>query len=221
MNSFTLQELYQKLYENVSPHGWWPAVSDWEIIWGAVLIQNTNWQNVDLALASLKEGTGLNPKSIRKLPSTELEQLIRSAGFYTRKAQTIMNLANYFDQYDDDLEAVRLIPRAILRKELLELIGVGQETADTIMLYAIQKSGFIVDKYSRRLFQELGVTLPKKYDDAQLRIEKSLPELTLRGWQNFHAMIVLFNQQYKLPRDFDQSFLSGVKLSLNLEVGKF
>lgn len=132
-----------------------------------------------------------------------------------------MNLANYFDQYDDDLEAVRLIPRAILRKELLELSGVGQETADTIMLYAIQKSGFIVDKYSRRLFQELGVTLPKKYDDAQLRIEKSLPELTLRGWQNFHAMIVLFNQQYKLPRDFDQSFLSGVKLSLNLEVVKF
>lgn len=210
----TLEELYEKLGAQISPAGWWPAASDWEIIWGAVLIQNTNWRNVDLALAELKQniGFGLKPSDVRQLSGDELAQVIRSAGFYTRKAQTIVHLSNYFAQYNDDLEAVRQLPRKVIRQELLAINGVGEETADTIMLYAVQKSGFIVDKYSRRLFQSLGVVLPPKYGQAKIYVEQSIKSLTLRGWQNLHALIVLFNQQYKLPQDFNDSFLAGYQL---------
>lgn len=210
----TIADLYDILFEHEDPKGWWPARNDWEIVWGSVLIQNTNWKNVDLVLPKLYTATGFLPKNIRQLNKQELEELIKSAGFFTRKAQTIINLVDYFGTYNDNLETMRLKPRNILRDELTSIVGIGSETADAILLYVLQKSVFMVDNYSRRIFTALDLDLPKNYEAAQIIIEDQLPELTLRGYQNFHAVIVQFNQDFKLPQQFEQTYLKDYQLEL-------
>lgn len=209
----TLPQLYQLLHDHLDTNGWWPAVTDWQIIWGAVLIQNTNWKNVDYALADLRQATDFEPAQIRRLTTPELEQTIRSAGFYVRKAQTIQNLCQFFARYNDDLAAIRLVPKAELRQQLLALRGVGHETADTMMLYVFSKEAFIVDVYARRLFKHLQLTLPKTYDAAQTLIWPEVADLTLRGLQQFHAGIVTFGQQVKTESDWQQSFLANYQLA--------
>lgn len=210
-----LPELYDLLYDHVDSTGWWPARSDWQIIWGAVLVQNTNWKNVDYALADLAAATAFLPERIRQLTTAQLQQTIRSAGFFVRKAQTIQNLCAYFAQYQDDLGQLRRLPPAQLRRELLALKGVGEETADTIMLYGLSQATFIVDVYARRLFQRLQAPLPRTYQAAQQLILPQLDPLTLRGLQAFHACIVLFGQQVKTEQAWQASFLSSYQLTPN------
>lgn len=210
----TLVELYNILYDHLDSTGWWPARTDWQIVWGAVLIQNTNWKNVDYALAALQQTTDFLPANIRQLSNSELEQIIHSAGFYVRKAQTIKNLCHYFDTYHDDLAQLRTLPASRIRQELLALSGIGRETADTIMLYVLSKDTFIVDAYARRLFQRLEVELPKTYDGAQKLIMPELAPLTLRGFQELHACIVLTGQAIKTEQDWQNSFLAPYQLHL-------
>ncbi|KRM79009.1 deoxyribonuclease (pyrimidine dimer) [Lapidilactobacillus dextrinicus DSM 20335] len=210
----TLVELYNILYDHLDSTGWWPARTDWQIVWGAVLIQNTNWKNVDYALAALQQTTDFLPANIRQLSNSELEQIIHSAGFYVRKAQTIKNLCHYFDTYHDDLAQLRTLPASRIRQELLALSGIGRETADTIMLYVLSKDTFIVDAYARRLFQRLEVKLPKTYDGAQKLIMPELAPLTLRGFQELHACIVLTGQAIKTEQDWQNSFLAPYQLHL-------
>lgn len=215
--SITLPQLYRQLNDHLDTNGWWPAINDWQIIWGAVLIQNTNWKNVDYALASLATATDFEPAQIRQLAAPDLEQIIRSAGFYVRKAQTILNLCQFFAQYDDDLARLRLLPRADLRRQLLALTGVGHETADTIMLYVLSKETFIVDVYARRLFGRLGCALPRQYDAAQQLILPAVQHLTLRGLQQLHAGIVLFGQDVKSDDAWQASFLANYRLQLTAD----
>lgn len=212
--TIALAELYELLYDNLDSNGWWPARTDWQIVWGAVLIQNTNWKNVDYALADLKQATDFLPANIRKLSNEELAQIIHSAGFYVRKAQTINNLCDYFANYHDDLAQLRLQPAPELRKALLALPGIGHETADAILLYVLSKETFIVDVYARRLFDHLGVSLPKTYDAAQKLIMPELSSLTLRSFQELHACIVLTGQAFKTEQDWQASFLAPYQLKL-------
>ena len=149
-----------------------------------------------------------------KLVDSELEQIIHSAGFYVRKAQTIKNLCHYFDTYHDNLAQLRTLPASRIRQELLALSGIGRETADTIMLYVLSKDTFIVDAYARRLFQRLEVKLPKTYDGAQKLIMPELAPLTLRGFQELHACIVLTGQAIKTEQDWQNSFLAPYQLHL-------
>lgn len=207
----SLNDLYNIMYDHMDPNGWWPGRSDWEIIWGTVLIQNTNWKNVAKANVSLFKKTQFLPQKILALSDQELADIIKSAGFYTRKVQTIKNLANFFKEFDFDLEKVTCIPKDILRKKLLAIHGIGAETADVILMYALQKGEFVVDTYCRRLFACLGIKLPP-YNQAKQIIESNLKNFTLRNYQNFHAMIDMFNQDYKLPTQFNESFLASYKL---------
>lgn len=207
----SLIELYDIMYNHIDPNGWWVARSDWEIMWGAILIQNTNWKNVAKANISLFKKTQFLPQKILALSDEELIETIKSAGSYTRKAKTIKNLANFFNTYDFDLEKVTCLPKKDLRKKMLKISGIGPETADVILMYALQKGEFVVDTYCRRLFNCLGVDLPA-YNKAKDLIEIRLDNFTLRHYQNFHAMIVLFNQDYKLPTQFEKSFLAPYKL---------
>ncbi|GFZ26556.1 endonuclease III domain-containing protein [Lactobacillus corticis] len=211
--TISLLDLYNIMYDHMDPNGWWPGRSDWEVIWSTVLIQNTNWKNVDKALKQLYQATNFDPEKILTMPLDDLKQTIKSSGSYTRKAATIQNLAAYFQQYNFDLEAVQLQPKEKLRKELLAIKGIGPETADVILLYAIQKSEFVVDTYSRRLFACLGCEIPA-YERAKKILEAQLPRFTLRSYQNFHAMIVMFNQENKLPDDFSKTFLANYQLKL-------
>lgn len=207
----SLNTLYNIMYDHMDPNGWWPGRSDWEVIWSTVLIQNTNWKNVAKVNISLFKKTQFLPQNILKLTDQELADVIKSAGFYTRKVKTIKILANFFKQYNFDLEQVTCMPKDELRNQLLKLHGIGPETSDVILMYALQKGEFVVDKYCRRLFSCLGVELAS-YDQAKKLIESHLDNFTLRQYQNFHAMIDMFNQEYKLPSQFKDSFLAPYQL---------
>ncbi|WP_297815385.1 endonuclease III domain-containing protein [uncultured Lactobacillus sp.] len=207
----SLNTLYNIMYDHMDPNGWWPGRSDWEVIWSTVLIQNTNWKNVAKVNISLFKKTQFLPQNILKLTDQELADVIKSTGFYTRKVKTIKILANFFKQYNFDLEQVTCMPKDELRNQLLKLHGIGPETSDVILMYALQKGEFVVDKYCRRLFSCLGVELAS-YDQAKKLIESHLDNFTLRQYQNFHAMIDMFNQEYKLPSQFKDSFLAPYQL---------
>ena len=104
----TLNQLYDIMYDNMDPTGWWPGRSDWEVIWSTVLIQNTNWKNVAKALKDLYKVSGFLPQKILALTDEELTNAIKKAGFYTRKVKTIQNLAKYFQKYSFDLELINM-----------------------------------------------------------------------------------------------------------------
>lgn len=147
------------------------------------------------------------------MTNEELSKMIASAGFYTRKTQTIKNVATYFnDNFDCDLELAQEQNKHKLRQEILSIHGIGPETADVILMYGLRKGEFVVDTYSRRLFTCLGWKNVPPYEKAKVLIEKNLDNFTLRNYQNFHAMIDTFNQEYKLPQQFDNSFLAKYEL---------
>lgn len=213
MRKITMNQLYDIMYDQLDPTGWWPGRSDWEVIWSTILIQNTNWKNVAKALESLYEATDFLPEKILKMSDQELSQTIASAGFYTRKTQTIKNVAQYFkQQFNCDLEIAQEQNKQKLRKEILAIHGIGSETADVILMYGLRKGEFVVDTYSRRLFNCLGWQKIPPYEKAKKLIEDNLKNFTLRNFQNFHAVIDMFNQEYKLPQDFEKSFLSDYQL---------
>lgn len=209
----TLNQLYDIMYDHLNPTGWWPGRSDWEVIWSTVLIQNTNWKNVAKANLVLYKSTNFLPQNILALSDKELAQAISSAGFYSRKVKTIKALATYFKGFDFNLELLQERPKTELRSELLNIKGIGPETADVILMYGLRKGEFVVDTYSRRLFACLGCKLPD-YETAKQIIEADLEQFTLRNYQNFHAVIDMFNQQYKLPQDFEKSFLANYEITI-------
>ncbi|AVK61284.1 endonuclease III [Lactobacillus sp. CBA3605] len=212
-------DLYQILTTNLGPRHWLepgvpPAETPWEILWGGVLVQNTNWRNVDYALANLKQATQFRPQAILALSAPELTTLVKPAGFYTRKVPTLQALATWSSQYSFDLAAMRALPAARLRSELLALKGIGNETADYFSMYVFDQPTIIVDTYLRRLFTWLGQPLPAQYGRAQALIEANWTYdfAQAREW---HAQIVDFGKQVKTPADFQQSFLGGQHLRLN------
>lgn len=127
------------------------------MIWSTILIQNINWKNVAKALTFLYYATDFLPQNILNMTNEELSKMIASAGFYTRKTQTIKNVATYFnDNFDCDLELAQEQNKHKLRQEILSIHGIGPETADVILMYGLRKGEFVVDTYSRRLFACLG-----------------------------------------------------------------
>lgn len=213
MKDITLNQLYDIMYNHMDPNGWWPGRSDWEVIWSTILIQNTNWKNVAKALENLYQETEFLPRNILKTTNEELSKVILPAGSYTRKSRTIKNLATYFDnEFDCNLELAQEQNKHKLRKEILTIHGIGPETADVILMYGLRKGEFVVDTYSRRLFNCLGWNSIPSYEKAKALVENNLNDFTLRNYQNFHAMIDMFNQEYKLPQQFSKSFLANYQL---------
>lgn len=213
MQEINLNQLYDIMYNHLDPNGWWPGRSDWEVIWSTILIQNTNWKNIDKALKVLYQETNFLPANILKLSNEELQQTIASAGSYTHKAQTIKNLAQYFkDEFNFDIKLAQKQNKKELRKEILAIKGIGPETADVILMYGLRKGEFVVDQYSRKLFSCLGWQNIPPYEKAKKFIEANLTNFTLRNYQNFHAMIDMFGQKYKLPEQFKDSFLADYQL---------
>jgi endonuclease-3 related protein len=204
MEKISLNQLYDIMYDHMDPTGWWSGRSDWEVIWSTILIQNTNWKNVDKALHSLYQATDFLPQNILNMTNEELSKVIASAGFYTRKTQTIKNVATYFkDKFDCNLELAQEQNKHKLRQEILAIHGIGPETADVILMYGLRKGEFVVDTYSHRLLKCLGWKNAPAYEKAKSLIEGNLNDFALRNYQNFHAMIDTFNQKYKLPQQFE------------------
>ncbi|MFT8318914.1 MAG: deoxyribonuclease I [Sporolactobacillus sp.] len=209
-----LYQLYHKLYQQMGPQGWWPAESKWEIIWGAILIQNTNWRNVAPALILLKTATQFDPKRIIELDQEQLIRLIRSCGFYKNKSACMLAVCHWLQAADYDLESLSHLQQTELRRQLVSLKGIGNETADALLLYVFDKPCFIVDTYARRLFTALGCDMPRGYLPFQHFIETRL-QLKLADYQEFHALIDEFGKIYcKNAYAWQKSFLFNEKLEL-------
>ncbi|KRN66248.1 endonuclease III-like protein [Pediococcus cellicola] len=216
----SLNELYTIMNANMGPQTWlqpgtdW-AESPWEVIYGAILVQNTNWQNVAPSLLKLKAKTNFDPQKVEHLSLAELTELIRTSGFYTRKTQTIFNVCHWLEKYQFDLAQLKQRSQTALRQELISLKGIGNETADYILMYVLDKPNFMVDAYSRRLFSWLGCQLPSDYLQAQALIEKQV-SFDLKKWQDFHALIVNYGKTVKGKKAFTQSFLGKYQNRLKL-----
>jgi endonuclease-3 related protein len=186
-----LLHVYERLLSAYGPQRWWPGDSPFEVMVGAILTQAASWANVKKAIDSLKAADALSPRAIREKPEEELAQLIYSSGYYNAKARKLKALAEYLGRrYADDIDAMAEREPASLREELLEVHGIGEETADDILLYALGKPVFVIDEYTRRTFVRLGLA-PERgpYSDYQALFATSLspdPEL----YAEYHALIV-------------------------------
>lgn len=171
-----LLKYYRALLARWGPQNWWPAQSRLEVIVGAYLTQNTNWSNVEKAIANLRRARALNIAGLRKVPTAKLEQLVRPSGYFRQKAQKLKTFISFLDaNYSGSLNRMFAQPTEKLRPELLSLNGVGPETADSILLYAGNHPVFVVDAYTRRIFERHGIITAKtRYDDIRLLLETAL-----------------------------------------------
>lgn len=154
----TLREMYRRLFHAWGRQHWWPAESPFEVILGAYLTQNTAWTNVEKALIELRKAGVLSLAGVRRLPEADLAILIRSSGYFRQKASRVKQFVAFLDEkYGGSLPRMFAQPAEKLRAELLELNGVGPETADSILLYAGHHPSFVVDAYTRRIVDRHGV----------------------------------------------------------------
>ena len=169
---------------------------------GAILTQSAAWTNVEKAIKNLKKAGALNPAALRTTSLEELAGLIHSCGYYNMKAHKLKALSEWFgDSYDDDLELMKRTGTASLRNSLLGVYGVGEETADSILLYACDKPVFVVDAYTRRIIDRLGWRVEGgKYADYQDFFTVNLPP-NVRLYNEYHALLVALgkNQCRKKP----------------------
>ncbi len=194
---------YRKLYDHYGPCHWWPAESPFEMSVGAILTQNTNWRNVERAIINLRSADALDAISLSALPRNRLEDLIRPAGFFRQKAARLQDFCAYLGRhYQSRLEQMLAKPLAAAREELLALKGIGPETADSILLYAGEHPSFVVDAYTGRLFQRLGLLHgTETYAEIRDLFMHSLPqEASL--YNEYHALIVVHAKEHcrKQPR---------------------
>jgi endonuclease-3 related protein len=186
-----LLQVFDLLAAHFGPLHWWPAETSFEVVVGAILTQNTAWTNVERAISQLKEVGALTPTGIRDLERAELERLVRPAGFFRQKAERLQLLVNHlFARHGGDLGHMLSGSLEEMRRELLALKGVGPETADSILLYAGEHPSFVVDAYTRRLFNRLGILSGSETYEAirALFMEALPPDTDL--FNEYHALVV-------------------------------
>ena len=201
MNNNHLKEkigdIYQKLYRSFGPQSWWPGDTPFEVIVGAILTQNSNWQNVAKAIDNLKEARVLTPQKLHSLPIDRLARLIRPSGYFNIKAKRLKSFLDFlFKNYQGKLEKMFVQPLDELRQEILSVKGVGPETADSILLYAGGYPIFVVDAYTKRIFsrQKL-LSEDAGYHQVQELFTQSLKK-DVQLFNEYHALIV------RLGKDF-------------------
>ena len=181
----TLHSIYNKLYSYFGAQYWWPADSPFEVIIGAILTQNTNWQNVEKAINNLKKYRLLNPDKLYRLSQRRLASFIVPAGYYNIKAKRLKNFLGFFmNTYQGSLEKMSLLDTQSLRGQLLSVNGIGQETADSILLYALKKPVFVIDAYTRRILIR----------QRLVKEESGYAEIQNLFMQNLKADVKLFNE---------------------------
>jgi endonuclease-3 related protein len=196
-----LMQVYELLLERFGPQHWWPGESRFEIIAGAVLTQNTNWTNVEKAINNLKQAGVLAPEALRRLPAGRLEELVRPAGYWRLKAQRLKNLLEWlFEGYGGDLKALDGVSTSQLRQELLSIKGIGPETADSILLYALDREAFVIDTYTARVAcRHALIDAEAGYEQLKELFESNLPADT-RLFNEYHALLVRAGKEYCRPQ---------------------
>ena len=185
-----LINIHDKLLACYGKQHWWPGETPFEIMVGAILTQSTSWRNVEKAIVNLKTAGKLSASAIRELPLDDLAKLIHPSLYFNAKAKKLKALTEWLGRYNDDLSRLDSHPTTELREELLNLYGVGPETADAITLYVFKRSVFVIDAYTRRLFTRLGIRPPADtYDAWQALFMDNLP-FDVGLFAEYHALIV-------------------------------
>ena len=193
----SLLDIYNRLYAHFGPRRWWPAEGPFEVMMGAILTQNTAWSNVEKAISNLKSKKVLTPRKIERIPIASLRALIRPSGFYNEKAKKLKNFVNFLMRScKGNLNKLRFCDTDTLRAELLNVKGIGPETVDSILLYALGKPVFVIDGYTKRIFARHEL-LPEHatYEEAQGFFMRNLPRKR-KLFNEYHALIVEAGKNY-------------------------
>ena len=205
-----IYEMYKLFYKTYGPQGWWPFVESgydkgnyrfnktsdeiFEVALGSILGQNTTFTSVVKALANLKTLDALSPVAIKKLDIESLKLVIKPSGYFNQKARYILEFISFYESLDS---------RVPSRDELLRVLGIGQESADSILLYGYSKSEFKIDAYTKRVLLELGFINKKaKYKDMKELMQKSVTEFVkdeeelVKVYQEYHALIVCHSKEF-------------------------
>lgn len=201
MSLVNLNNIYFLLLNHFGKQNWWPAETPFEVIVGAILTQNTSWKNVEKSINTLKEKNLLSPYALYNLSSNELALLIKSSGFYNVKAKRLKNFLNFFKTYNFDINCLKSADN--IRELLLAIKGIGQETADSIILYALNKPVFVVDAYTKRILHRLGFIQSQKsdYDSVQSLFHNNIPN-DADLFNEYHALIVETAKNYCRKKPF-------------------
>lgn len=197
-----LETYYRLLLERFGPRHWWPGDSPFEIALGAILTQNTAWLNVEKAIKNLKAIAPLSPAALAALPDEKLAEAIRPSGYYNQKVIKIRNFLAWLREYaggdsdDASLDFLRGEALSTLRESLLAVKGVGPETADSILLYALGLPTFVIDAYTWRMLRRHGfVGEDTDYYEMQQLFSSALPE-DVAVYNECHALIVKLGQEH-------------------------
>lgn len=205
-----LEALYRAMLRGIGPTGWWPAETLYEIMVGAVLTQNTAWGNVDRSLAALRDAGMLEPHAIAVADRERLQELIRPSGFHRNKSRALIALSQwYVDRCGADPGSVADVSDGDLRRELLDLFGVGGETADDLVLYVFSRRAFVADTYARRLFSFLGWEVPLGYPKFHDAVTPAVlaTHLDVTELKEFHGLIDEFGKTWRDDDAKSKSFL--------------
>jgi endonuclease-3 related protein len=212
-----INSVYEILLNTYGGQGWWPiadvsagksvyshgrVVDNYErleIVYGAILTQNTTWKNAEKALLSLKRNGLIDPVKIFMTDIEKLAGLIRSSGYYNQKARKIHDFISWFKKYDYSFDALLAMGIDELRRELLSVKGIGNETADSIILYSLEKKIFVVDAYTVRIFGRTGLLSGReKYHEVQDLFHRYF-EGDTGAYNQYHALIVKHAKEVCIP----------------------
>lgn len=186
-----LLDIYNRLFTAYGPQHWWPADGPFEVIIGAILTQSTAWGNVEKSIITLKDRDALSPEVLRQLNTKELAEMVYPSGYYNAKSLKIKAFVQWLgENWHDDLDSLFALDIPQLRHTLLGLYGIGEETADSIILYAARKTVFVIDAYTRRIISRLGLASPAwSYSALQELFMRHLP-LDEGLFNEYHALLV-------------------------------
>ena len=185
-----VREAYDAMLAGMGRQEWWHmergfSPKEFEVCLGAILTQNTNWRNVERALELMKKKGFVTPGSVLSASQKELEEAVRPSGFYKQKAERLKIFSEFVQAYGG-FDGFR---KKVTREDLLKLKGIGPETADSVLLYAIGRPVFVIDAYTKRIFTRLGFPEQKGYEEWRALFEKGLPR-DAHLYKEFHALIV-------------------------------
>ncbi|MCL4373961.1 MAG: endonuclease [Candidatus Marsarchaeota archaeon] len=189
-------EIYRLLLKRFGFLNWWPGETSFEVLVGAILTQQTSWKNVEKAIASLKKEQCLSLECLASINIKSLEKLIRPSGYYKQKARRLKDICSSIKDEYGSIDKLFSLDAQALRKKLLSYKGIGNETADSIVLYAANKPIFVIDAYTKRIMRRINkMPIDISYDSLQEYFEKNVKR-DLELYKDMHAQFVELGKSY-------------------------
>ncbi|NOZ25354.1 MAG: endonuclease III domain-containing protein [Nitrospirae bacterium] len=196
-----LMDIFRRLHSAFGPQHWWPGDGPFEVMVGAILTQNTNWTNVERAIENLKRAKALTPAAINRMSQERLAGLIRPAGYFNIKAGRLKSFVGFFiERYFGRVSRMKDVDTPTLRRQLLKVHGIGPETADSILLYALGRPVFVIDAYTKRVLSRHGIMdASESYERFQELFHAALPH-DAGLFNEYHALLVRLGKEFCRPK---------------------